>query len=84
MLFGAHASIDLTTRGRQQIHLHAALGEARLHRLGDGDKRRLVFDVEGEMRLFDARFSEDIFGFCGLNVNGLLSSAPGRPTGRKL
>jgi hypothetical protein len=46
MLLRAHAGIDLAARGGQQIHLHAALGKAGLHRLGDGDKRRFVLHVQ--------------------------------------
>ena len=68
MLLRAHAGIDLAPGGRQQIDLHAALSKARLHGLGDGDKRRLVLHVQREVRVFNARFGENGFRFCRVKL----------------
>ena len=61
MLLCAHAGIDLAPGSGQQIDLHAPLSKARLHGLGDGDKRRLVLHVQREVRVFNARFGENFF-----------------------
>ncbi len=41
----------------------------------------VFFDIKREVRVFDSGFSEDLFALAGLKVNGVSSSAPGKPTG---
>ena len=79
MLLSAHAGINLAPGGRQQIHLHAALSKARLHRLGNGDKRRLVLHVQREVRVLNARFGENSFRFCRVKLKWIVFQRARQP-----
>ncbi len=72
MLFRTYTGIHLATGGGQQIDLHAALCKARLHGLGDGNKRRLVLHVQRKVRVFDARFGENVFRFCRVKFERII------------
>ena len=82
MLLRAHPGIDLAAGGRQEIHLHPALGKAGLQRLGDGDKRRFVLHIKGEVGILNARFIEDSLSFLRIKGERISLQRP-RQAGRQ-